>query len=61
MKCNLCHLPFREDETVYDFNQEDGTPNHFHTSCWYQTRQGRMGYAPTKEYVYGDTLPLFPN
>jgi len=53
MKCTLCHLGFHEGTTVYDMRQEDGTPNHFHVSCWYQTSQGSMGYNPHREWVYG--------
>ena len=53
MKCCLCHLGFHEGTTVYDMKQEDGTPNHFHVSCYYQTSQGSMGFNPHREWVYG--------
>ena len=53
MKCTLCHLAFRLGDVVYDMNQEDGTPNHFHRSCFYETSQGSMGFNPHREWVYG--------
>ena len=53
MKCCLCHLEFRKGNKVYDMNQEDGTPNHFHLSCYYETSQGRMGFNPHREWVFG--------
>lgn len=50
MKCNLCHMPFRKGDTAYLFLREDGTPEHYHPSCFAETEQGRMGY-PAKEVI----------
>lgn len=60
MKCFLCHLPFRKNDPVYDVACEDGTINHFHRSCYYETRQGRMGFNPSKESTYQGVEDPFP-
>lgn len=54
----MCHMPFRDGDTVYEMNQENGTPNPYHMTCFYETSQGRMGYSPTREYVFGQQLTL---
>jgi hypothetical protein len=59
VKCSLCHLPFQNGNVIYDMKNDDGGKNHFHMSCFYETRQGRMGYAPSAEYVFGQQLELF--
>lgn len=53
MFCILCHLPFQSGEVVYDMKCDDGTFNHFHIACFYETRQGLMGYTPSREFVFG--------
>lgn len=55
MKCNLCHLPFRDGDQVYQFPRGDGTPEPYHMSCFAETSQGRMGYCPTRQYAYQES------
>lgn len=51
---------FKGDE-IYDYPQEDGTPNHFHPSCFAQTSQGSAGFVPKKRYIYGEIREVSPD